>query len=138
MPSAKRDSLDLPLCLKCGGRCCQGSPGVWTDPSRFFAILFSEQRLTVEQLRERLPELGLVFWEKTGTPIPAPRSLASGCAFHGPEGCHFSVVDRPCQCLALIPNKETLHLAQGSRCQLPEKYSMEMARQRWQAYWQAV
>ena len=134
----KSDSLNLPLCQECGGRCCQGSPGIWVDPERFFALFFSGQRLTLEQLRERLPALGLVLWEKTGVPIPAPRSLASGCAFLTADGCRFSVAERPCQCLALIPNLETLEHQQGCLCQVPEEFSRDGARQRWQNYWQTV
>ncbi len=130
------DSLNLPLCQACGGRCCQASPGIWVAPERFFALFFPNQRLTVEQLRGRLPELGLVLWEKTGVPIPAPRSVTSGCAFLGADGCRFSVAERPCQCLALIPNPKTLDQPQGCLCHRPEEFSRESARQRWQNYWQ--
>jgi hypothetical protein len=131
----KRASLDLPLCCECGGRCCKGSPGVWVDPERFFAIFFSGQHLSLEQLRECLPGLGLVLWEKSGVPIPAPRSLASGCSFLEVDGCRFPVAERPCQCLALIPNKETLVQEQGCLCQEPEAFSRFAARQLWQDYW---
>ena len=131
----KRVSLDLPLCQECGGRCCKGSPGVWVDPERFFAMFFSGQHLKLEQLRERLPGLGLVLWEKSGVPIPAPRSLASGCSFLGVDGCLFPVAERPCQCLALIPNKETLEQEHGCLCQEQEAFSREAASQLWQDYW---
>ena len=131
----KIDSLDLPLCQECGGRCCKGSPGVWVDPERFFAIFFSGQLLTLEQLRERLPGLGLVLWEKSGVPIPAPRSLASGCSFLEVDGCRFPVSERPCQCLALIPNKETLEQEQSCLCHEPEAFSRDVASQLWQDYW---
>ena len=131
-------SLNLPLCKECGGRCCQSSPGVWIDPERFFAVFPQVQHLTVEQLRERLPELGLVLWEKAGVPIPAPRSVDSGCVFLGPEGCLFSLADRPCQCLALIPVKETLDQYQGCLCREPEGFRREAGRLRWHKYWQSV
>ncbi len=134
----KSGSQDLLLCRECGGRCCQGSPGIWVDPERFFALFFSGQHLTLEQLRERLPELGLVLWEKTGVPIPAPGSLVNGCAFLGIEGCRFAVSERPCQCLALVPKQETLNQQQGCLCQIPEEFSREVARRRWQDYWQTV
>lgn len=132
------DSPELILCRKCGGRCCQGSPGIWVDPIRFFAIFFQGQQLTRKQLRERLPALGLVLWEKSGVPMPAPRSLASGCAFLGADGCRFSIAERPCQCLALIPAKETLDQLQGCLCKLPDDFSREVSKQRWQDYWQTV
>ena len=134
----ERISLDLPLCQECAGRCCQGSPGIWVDPERFFALFFAAQRLTLEQLRGRLPELGLVLWENSGVPIPAPLSLATGCAFQGADGCGFSVAERPCQCLALIPLIATLAQPQGCLCRVPEAFSRKAARRNWQDYWQTV
>lgn len=128
-------ALDAPLCRTCGGRCCQGSPGIWVDPERFFTLFFAGQHLTLEQLRGRLDDLGLVLWEKTGVPIPAPRSLLTGCAFHSADGCRFSIEDRPCQCLALVPNRKTLTQAQGCLCRLPEGFSREQAGRLWQKYW---
>ncbi len=130
--------MDLSLCRACGGRCCQANPGIWVDPERFFAIFFAGQPLTLEQLREQLPALDLVVWEKTGVPMPAPRSLTSGCAFLGVDGCRFSVAERPCQCLALIPDRKTLEQPQGCLCQKPEEFSRDQAGQRWQKYWQSV
>ena len=138
MPFDKIDSLDLPLCNECGGRCCQGSPGIWVDPERFFALFFAGQRLTVDQLRERLPDLGLVLWEMGGVAIPAPESLSTGCAFSKADGCGFSVAERPCQCLALVPNKETLKQEKGCFCLMPEGFSREEAKLRWKEYWQSV
>ncbi|WP_303723044.1 hypothetical protein [Malonomonas rubra] len=131
-------SLSLLLCKECGGRCCQGSPGIWTDPERFFALFFSGKGMTLKQLRKRLPALGLVLWENSGVPIPAPISLSSGCTFLGVDGCRFSVTERPCQCLALIPDQATLERQEGCRCRLPASFSRETGKQRWQDYWQAV
>jgi hypothetical protein len=134
---AQSSSLDVLLCQECGGRCCQGSPGIWIDPERFFSLFFSGQRVTLEQLRESLTDLELVLWEKSGVAIPAPRSLSSGCAFLGTDGCRLPVTERPCQCLALIPERKTLELQAGCLCRLPESYDRETGRQRWQGYWQA-
>lgn len=131
-------TLDLSLCQACGGRCCQGSPGAWVDPERFFSVFFSGQRLTLEQLREQLPEVGLVLWEKTGVAIPAPRSGPSGCTFHGADGCRLTVTERPCQCLALIPDKKTLEQPTGCLCHLPERFNRESCKQSWQNYWQSL
>jgi len=136
MDAEKKINLDLSLCRECGGRCCQGSPGVWADPQRFFALFFAGQRLTLEQLRERLPDLGLVLWEKGGVPIPAPLSLASGCSFLGVDGCRFLLAERPCQCLALVPAKETLEQQDGCLCSLPEEFSQVAVKKRWQLFWQ--
>jgi hypothetical protein len=138
VPLDKRDSVDVPLCRKCGGRCCQASPGIWVDPERFFALFFPGQRLTLEQLRGHLPSLGLVLWGNSGVPIPAPLSLDSGCAFLGVDGCRLSVGERPCQCLALIPIKETLDQQRGCLCQMPEAFSRDVGTQRWRKYWQTV
>jgi len=134
----KSESLNLLLCRECGGRCCQGSPGIWVDPERFFALFFPGERLTLEQLRGRLPEMGLVLWEKSGVPIPAPRSLVTGCAFLADDGCRFPVAERPCQCLALVPLRATLDQPEGCLCREPEAFSMSVARRSWQAYWRTV
>lgn len=133
-----RDAPHPPLCQECGGRCCQGSPGIWVDPERFFALFFAAQRLTPAQLRGRLPELGLVLWENSGVPIPAPLSLATGCAFHGADGCGFLVAERPCQCLAMIPSTATPAQTQGCLCRVPAAFSRDVGRQNWQNYWQTV
>lgn len=138
MYKKKADSQDLALCRECGGRCCQASPGIWVDPERFFAIFFAGHHLTLEQLRNRLPALGLVLWEKSGVPMPAPRSQASGCAFRGIDGCRFSVAERPCQCLALTPDRKTLNQEEGCLCHLPKEFNRAEARNLWQKYWQSV
>jgi hypothetical protein len=134
----KRNSSNESLCLACGGRCCQGSPGIWVDPERFFALFFPGERLTVEALRQRLPAAGLVLWENSGVPIPAPRSLASGCAFLGAGGCGFSIGERPCQCLALIPDEATLDQPRGCLCRTPAAFSRAAGRARWREYWLAA
>jgi hypothetical protein len=126
------------LCQECAGRCCMGSPGVWIDPDRFFEIFFAGKHLAIESLQERLPDLGLVLWDVGGVSIPAPGSLVTGCAFQDEEGCRFSVARRPCQCLALVPNAETLAQEKGSRCKMPEGFSRDVAVQRWKEYWQSV
>ncbi len=135
MASDKSTSLDLALCRKCAGRCCQASPGVWAEPERFFEIFFAGQHLTLEQLRKKLLELGLVLWEKSGVPLPAPRSLKTGCVFRSEAGCFLTVKERPCQCLALIPNAETLAQAEGCLCRLPQAFSREQAIEHWREYW---
>lgn len=131
-------SLNVLLCKRCGGRCCQGSPGVWIDPHRFFDLFFSGQHLTVEQLNERLPELGMVMWGMSGIPIPAPLSLTSCCGFLTVDGCRLTVAERPCQCLALIPNQNTLDQPHGCQCQTPIESSRERGNQLWAAYWLTV
>jgi len=138
MKNEQSVSLNLALCERCGGRCCKGSPGLWIDPQRFFELFFAGQHLTVEQLNARLPELGMVMWGMAGVPIPAPLSFLSGCGFLTAEGCKLSVNERPCQCLALIPNKKTLDQQQGCQCQSPTQASRVRGNQQWQAYWKTV
>ena len=131
-------NLDPVLCQICGGRCCQGSPGVWIDPERFFTIFFQGENLTLDQLRRRLADFDLVLWEKSGVPVPAPSSLDTGCFFHATSGCSFSSTERPCQCLALIPNSQTLKDEQGCHCSLPDEFCWDTARRNWQDYWLKV
>lgn len=128
-------ALNPKLCRECGGRCCNGSPGLWVDPRRFFNIFFAGRALSLDELRERLPHLGLVLWEKRGVPIPAPASVFDGCSFRLRDGCRLSVQERPCQCLTLIPNEETL-AHEGCVCRLPEDFSFARAKLAWAAYWQ--
>lgn len=130
--------MEISLCRECGGRCCQGSPGLWVDPLRFFGLFFSGQRLRLEPLRQALPELGLVLWQNAGVPMPAPRSLATGCGFHGSQGCTLLLAERPCQCLALVPRPQTLEQEQGCLCHLPAAFSREVAMGRWREYWRAL
>jgi hypothetical protein len=134
---AQHTSLNLQLCKICGGRCCHGSPGVWLDPQRFFDLFFGGEHLTVNQLSEQVADLGMVMWGMTGQgiPLPAPLSVLSGCAFLGAEGCRLSIAERPCQCLALIPNQRTLDQQQGCQCQAPPEASRSVANERWQNYW---
>lgn len=131
-------SLNIALCKSCGGRCCKGSPGLWIDPQRFFDLFFSGKHLTVEQLNERLPQLGMVMWGMSKIPIPAPLSVMSGCGFLTEDGCRLTVNERPCQCLALIPNPKTLDQQQGCQCQAPAESSREVANRQWQEYWLSV
>jgi len=131
-------ALNLLLCKECGGRCCHGSPGIWIDPQRFFDIFFSGQHLTMSQLSARLPQLGLVMWGMSGIPIPAPLSLISGCGFLTVDGCALTIAQRPCQCLALIPNQATLDLHHGCQCQTPAASSREVGNRHWQNYWLTV
>ncbi len=136
-PESKPISNRL-LCQECGGRCCQGGPGIWVDPARFFDLFFGGEQLPHEELRERLFPIGLFLWEMNGVSIPAPGSTSAGCGFLGVDGCRFSVAERPCQCLALIPNRATLEQSEGSLCTLPKRFRRKVARENWRRYWQTV
>ncbi|WP_072906361.1 hypothetical protein [Malonomonas rubra] len=125
--------IDSQLCSQCGGRCCQGHPGVWSDPQRFFAIFFSGQTPTADQLRQLLAERDIELRDLGGILIPAPKNTATGCIAQGSNGCSYPVETRPCQCLALIPDLETL-LDDTIHCSLPPEFGSGTARNNWRPF----
>ena len=126
-------NVDEPLCRQCRGRCCQGHPGVWSDPPRFFAI-FTESRLpAADELSKLLNKNRLELRNLDGVLIPAPKATEQGCAAQQPEGCAFPPDTRPCQCLALIPELETL-LDEQIHCTLPAAYGSGTARENWRPF----
>jgi len=129
-------NIDEAACRQCKGRCCQGHPGVWSDPQRFFAIFAAGQAPTPPKLGKILIENRLTLREVGGIPIPAPRETEQGCAEQGPEGCSFPPEKRPCQCLGLIPNLETL-LDDQIHCHLPPECGSGTARENWRP-WQEL
>ncbi len=120
---------DTQLCRQCGGRCCQGHPGVWVDPQRFLRLFCEGERLDPERLPAgtHLRRLGDI-------PVPAPRTTERGCIFLGEHGCRLAATARPCQCLALCPSLDTL-LDDEIHCTLPPGYGAQSARENWQRYW---
>ncbi|MDY0267707.1 hypothetical protein [Trichloromonas sp.] len=129
-------NIDETLCRQCGGRCCQGHPGVWTDPQRFFTIFATNQNPTAQELSKILKENRLVLRNLGGILVPAPRETEQGCAELGPKGCSFPPEKRPCQCLGLIPELETL-LDDMIHCRLPPEYGSGTAREKWRP-WQEL
>ncbi|MCK4621057.1 MAG: hypothetical protein KAT62_02450 [Desulfuromonadales bacterium] len=125
--------LDIQLCSQCGGRCCQGHPGVWSDPQRFFAIFAAAEIPTADEFSALLDKHRLTLRDLGGILIPAPRTTEQGCAEQRPDGCAFTLTERPCQCLALIPNLETL-LDDLIHCTLPPAYGSGTARENWRPY----
>lgn len=122
--------LDTQLCRQCRGRCCQGHPGVWSDPQRFFAIFFAAQLPSPTELRQVLEDHRLELRDLGGVLIPAPRVEEQGCSAQQSDGCAFDTATRPCQCLALTPNLDTL-LDDQIHCSLPPEYGSGTARESW-------
>lgn len=127
-------SFDPQICRQCRGLCCQGHPGSWADPERFFRLFFPARRPAPEELRPLLAALQLELRDYSGVPVPAPGFTEAGCRFWGETGCLLPPERRPCQCLALIPSFDTL-IDGEIRCQLPGPFSYGQVRSRWQDYW---
>lgn len=128
-----RINLDEQLCRQCGGRCCQGHSGLWCDPQRFFAIFAAAKIPPAEQLSRILQRVNLCLRDLGGVLVPAPITTEQGCRFRSASGCSFSLKERPCQCLALTPNLETL-LADEIHCRLPADYGSNTARENWRPF----
>lgn len=128
-------AFDDQMCRTCGGLCCQGHPGVWADPVRFEGLFHPGRHLSPDQLAEKLPDWGLELRDFSGVPVPGPRSGEDGCFFLGPDGCRLPPEQRPGQCLALIPDLETL-ITGEIHCRLPGPFTFGEIRRRWQEYWQ--
>ncbi|NOY14235.1 MAG: hypothetical protein GXP51_11385, partial [Deltaproteobacteria bacterium] len=126
-------NFDKQLCRQCRGRCCQGHPGVWSDPQRFFAIFAASRIPAAGELSILLNKNRLELRNLDGVLIPAPKTTEQGCAAQQPEGCAFPPATRPCQCLALIPNLETL-LDDQIHCTLPAEYGSGTARENWRSF----
>ncbi len=124
---------DPQLCRQCSGLCCQGHPGLWTDPERF-RRLFPALPETAAELALHLASLQLVLRDVGDVLIPAPQNTASGCIFLASDGCSLPNERRPDQCLALAPQLDTL-LEGEMRCTMPPEHGSNSARQRWRAFW---
>lgn len=127
-------SIDPQICRQCGGRCCQGHPGLWSDPNRFLAIFFSGKKPSRDVIENGLKEYRLELRDVDGVEIPAPQQTDSGCGLLGPTGCMLEEDERPCQCLALEPHIDTL-LSDDICCTMPESHGTGTARNNWRAYW---
>lgn len=127
-------NLDPQMCGQCSGLCCQGHPGAWVDPDRFFSAFFPGKSLSFDLLERELPDPGLVLRDFSGVPAPAPIGTESGCFFLSPEGCRLSVEQRPCQCLALVPSLDTL-IDGEIRCQLTPGFGFASVRANWEKFW---
>ena len=121
------------LCSQCRGRCCQGHPGIWSDPQRFFSLFSPRNTPTAEDLLHLLKRWQLTLRNVDGVLIPAPTENEQGCGFLQNSGCTLSSDKRPCQCLALIPDLETL-LDDGIHCRLPAGFGSGAARENWRSF----
>ncbi|MBN2645905.1 MAG: hypothetical protein JXR59_10595 [Desulfuromonadaceae bacterium] len=124
---------DAQLCKQCRGRCCQGHPGLWSEPERFWRIFFAGRIPTAQELVGLLRQRSLALRDVGGVLIPAPTESEQGCTAQRENGCAFTTSERPCQCLALIPNLETL-LDDLIHCTLPPEYGSGAARCHWRPF----
>jgi len=125
---------DQQICRQCGGLCCQGHPGCWVDPRRFAEIFFAGRKFTLNELETRCTTIGLQLRNYSGVPVPAPRSDEAGCVFLAEQGCELGEDQRPCQCLGLIPDIETL-ITGEIHCRLPGDLSYGTIRETWRRFW---
>lgn len=125
--------FDEKLCAQCRGRCCQGHPGVWSEPSRFFSLFFPAGLPPAADLQTFLGQKRLILRNVGGVLIPAPQEHDQGCGFLQITGCSLATAERPCQCLALIPELETL-LDDVIHCRLPAACGSGAARENWRPY----
>lgn len=125
--------LDPQLCSTCGGRCCQGHPGLWSDPQRFFGIFAAGEIPSPSDLSRLLEKHQLILRDLGGILIPAPSNTEKGCSAQLVDGCSYSTSERPCQCLALTPNLETL-LDDQIHCSLPPMFGSGTARDNWRPF----
>jgi len=68
-----------------------------------------------------------------GVLIPAPPENEHGCSFLQETGCALEADERPCQCLALIPDLETL-LDDVIHCRLLPDFGSGTARENWRPF----
>jgi len=129
-------TLDTQLCQQCRGRCCQGHPGVWSDPQRFFSLFTASRIPSATELSQVLQQQKIVLRDLGGILVPAPQEDENGCRAWKQEGCSYPTTTRPCQCLALVPNLDTL-LDDQIHCCLPPEFGSNSARRNWQP-WQKL
>ena len=123
-------NIDEQICRQCRGRCCQGHPGVWSHPQRFFDIFTAGKAPSAEQLSGILNDRQLTLRNLGDILIPAPQNQEQGCVFLHVNGCALPPQQRSDQCLALIPNLETL-LDDQIHCSLPAEFGSGSARDNW-------
>lgn len=129
-------SFDPDLCARCGGRCCRETPGVWVDPQRFHAAFALAPHPTPEAYDDDLARLELAWRDLGGVAVPVPQSREeSGCNLLTADGCRLAAEARPCQCLALEPNPDTLR-QDDFCCELPDDFRLIQARRNWTVFWE--
>ena len=125
---------DPKICQQCRGRCCQGHPGLWVDPARFISVFPCPSFPFSQNFQKAFDPLGTSFRDIDGVLIPTPQTIETGCIFLRPEGCAVAETKRPCQCLALMPNIDTL-LCDDIHCYLPQQSSTHNAMTKWRRFW---
>lgn len=127
-------NLDSQICRQCGGLCCQAHPGAWAEPARLAALFMGGAEFCLEDLESRTEALKLQLRNYSGVPVPAPQTNEDGCLFLGPGGCELRTDERPCQCLGLTPEIDTLTTG-DIHCRMPGNLSYGAIRDNWLHYW---
>ena len=127
-------TIDPQMCRTCGGRCCQGHPGLWVEPARLAALYFDGTLPSRERLAELLPPFGFFLKDLCGVAVPAPVADEKGCTFLTADGCRLPASHRPCQCLALTPSIDTLMEGEIC-CSLPPPFRSGNVMESWRHFW---
>ena len=98
-------------------------------PDRFIKIFGSFA--SFREFREILERNSLTFKICMGVPIPMPRFGATGCVLLGEDGCTLPLYKRPCECLALVPNEETI-IEGEIRCNIHPSINYVSCFKRWE------
>jgi len=126
------------ICEQCQGRCCQGHPGVYTQPERFWRLFAEQEQPSLKLLELHAPRWHLQVRYVRNVPVPSPQRQHNGsCVFLSVVGCQLPRRLRPDQCLALQPHYETL-LHDEILCGLPPEHRLAEAVQRWRRFWQQL
>lgn len=131
----KKAVVDMQMCKTCGGRCCNGHPGKFVVPERFFEMYPECKKMNEKELEDFLDGRGYELWKFDTSPIPRPKPGYNGCYFLSETGCTLKREEMPCQCLALIPDAKTLVDGQMVHCRMPVEFSSETAVKNWNNYW---
>ncbi len=100
-------------------------------PERFFEI-FPE---ALDDFETSLATNMLTTKVCMGVPIPVPMMDDGVCVFLSSSGCTLSKERRPCECLLLVPNEETL-FSEEIHCKVAKGFSYVECFRRWSAIYE--
>lgn len=132
--------LDIELCAKCGGKCCQHHPGI-AFPEDFNHDLtevekaFQTGKWTMDCWEGDVVEpeqLSRIYFPRprssreSGT-FNYPFFTAGTCVYLGEKGCEMTVEQRPKMCRLLVP-------VPGGPCKGDEESGKQEAARLWRPY----
>ena len=118
VPGVYRGYHDAAACLECGGKCCQGSPGV-AAPEDFEPDLEDNVRAAV------LSGKWSICPVRPHEYVVRPSFRPTACCFLRPDGCALLFEERPKQCRMYRP-------CSGGLCE--DEWSMGAATTAWQPH----